>query len=57
MTTNNVNVTNGDAEKKSRGLTSFTKTKVVEEQNTRKRKIKQTATKNDDAKCNDASIA
>jgi hypothetical protein len=57
MMTNNVNATNGGAEKKSKGLTNSTKKKVVEEQNTRKWKKKENATKNEDVKCNDAPTA
>jgi hypothetical protein len=53
-TTNNVNAMNGDVEKKSRELINCTKKKVVEEQTTRKKKKTESATKNDDAKCNDA---
>ncbi len=57
MTTNNVNATNGNAEMKSRELTNYMKKKADEEQNTRKRKKKENATKNEDAKCNDAPTA
>ncbi len=56
-TTNNVNVTNGGAEKKNKELTNYTKKKVVKEQNTRKKKKTENATKNDDPKCNDAPTA
>ncbi len=55
--TNNVNATNGGAEKKNRELTNCTKKKVVEEQNIRKKKTTENAMKNDDAKCNDVPTA
>jgi hypothetical protein len=52
--TNNVNTTNGDAEKRSKERTNYMKKKAVKEQNTRKRRKSENATKNADAKCNDA---
>ncbi len=56
-TTNNVNATNGGAEKKNRELTNCMKKKAVEEQITRKKKKIENAMKNVDAKCNDAPTA
>jgi hypothetical protein len=56
-TTNNVNATNGGAEKKNKELINYMRKKVVGEQNIRKKKKTENATKNDDAKCNDAPTA
>ncbi len=57
MTTNNVNTMNGNAERKSRELTSYMKKKAGEEQITRRKKKRESATKNDDAKYSDALTA